>query len=163
MEIQPFDLEYVINPYDLKPMKPGTEIIDIMDPNKIIGYRTPLIDDFMRGSRMRGTGFGGLDTISTLGREFQGHILRDFSAYKLQLKMNEVIGKLNEVSEKNKILEERIVHLERQTIGQNQHNSMRRLTNVRERLRNRNRTNRRRNLSREQGQAIAENILAVSN
>lgn len=49
-----------------------------------------------------------------------------------------------------------------------QHNTMRRLTNIGERLsrRNRNgrnRTNRRRGLSREQGQAIAENILARSN
>ena len=67
--IQPFVLEYVLTPRQLKPMIPGTEIIDILDPNKIIGYRSWIIDAFMRGSRMRGTGHGTLDTISSLRYE----------------------------------------------------------------------------------------------
>jgi hypothetical protein len=163
--IQPFDIEYVISPDDIKPIIPRTDVVDMYNPNKIIGYKTPIIDAFMRGQPD-----GIYNTISGLrgnGR-FHEHHVRDGNAYKVQIKLNEVIAKLNEVSEKNQILEEKIVHLERQTISQNQYNTMRRLTNIGERLtrRNRNgrnRTNRRRGLSREQGQAIAENILARSN
>jgi len=167
--IQPFDIEYVRTVEQLKPMISGPQsggsyIIDIYNPNKIIGWREA-------GGVMDGMDGGApvLRYIDSLRHQntFQGHIVRDGNAYKVQLKLNEVIAKLNEVSEKNQILEERIVQLERQTISQNQHNTMRRLTNIGERLtRNRNgrnRTNRRRGLSREQGQANAENILARSN
>jgi len=162
--IQPFDFEYVYSVDQLKPMIPGPQSgdryigVDMMNPNKIIGYKSQVIAAFSDRGR-------ALDTIDSLRYQNQlvGQDVRDGNAYKVQLKLNEVIAKLNEVSERNQILEERIVQLERQTISQNQHNT-KRLTNVRERItRNRNgrnRTNRRRGLSREQGEAIAENILA---
>jgi len=157
--IQPFDFEYVYSVDQLKPMIPGPQSgdryigVDMMNPNKIIGYKSQVIAAFSDRGR-------ALDTIDSLRYQNQlvGQDVRDGNAYKVQIKLNEVIAKLNEVSEKNEILEERIVQLERKPISQNQHNT-KRLTNVRERIRNR--TNRRRNLSREPGEAIAENIQKI--
>ena len=98
--IQPLEFDYVVRVEDFKRRIPGTEAVDMMNPNKIIGYKTPVIGAFM-------TGKTELDTIPSLrfGGAFMGQDVRDGNAYKVQIKLNEVIAKLNEVSEKNQILE----------------------------------------------------------